>query len=270
MSQTTEHLKKYGVSFDDAKKFVYDNLGNPALIYEVSIQFGVTSSMLAELYGQGVNAAVVEQFFSAAGFNADLLKPKVVINWDFAQLESDLMNLMVTDANLYQMSLLYRPFDSAGVLSAQNLTARILKDVSKERFNAYMETESMDDNEDGIVTAEEAEAPGMPSFAATVENGAAHTYGFLIRALKGLDQSELNAMKAITSEGLKTGREETLKTLTAFMGAYIDAITTPAQVPLLSDEKVADVIVVGLVSAINSNGDMSQIIFDSVIYDFLS
>lgn len=270
MSQTTEHLKKYGVSFNDAKSFVYGNLGNPALIYEVAVQYGVTSSMLAELYGQGVNAAVVEQFFSAAGFNANKLKPQVVINWDFNQLESDLFDLMTTDENLDQLSLLYRPFETEGVLSAQNLTASILSGVSPRQFDAFMETASMDDNNDGVVTAQEAEAPGMPSFAATVENGAAHMYGFLIRALKGLDQTELNAMKEMTSNGMGSNRTETLAVLTQFMDTYIDAMTTPAQVPLFSDEEIEDVIVTGLISSINLGGDMSQIIFDAVIHDFLS
>ena len=65
MTNTEALLSQYGVSFSDARAFIYSNLDNPLVIYDTAAQFNVTYDMLAELYGQQVTGAVVREFFSS-------------------------------------------------------------------------------------------------------------------------------------------------------------------------------------------------------------
>lgn len=69
MSDATDLLASYGLSFSQGRDFVYANLSNPQTIYDTALAYGVTFSMLAELYGQGVSEADVIGFFNALGFN---------------------------------------------------------------------------------------------------------------------------------------------------------------------------------------------------------
>ena len=65
MTNTEALLSQYGVSFSEARNFIYNNLDNPLTIYDTAAQFNVTYDMLAELYGQEVTGAEVKNFFSS-------------------------------------------------------------------------------------------------------------------------------------------------------------------------------------------------------------
>jgi len=259
---TTQHLAQYGVSFQQARDFVYANLASPALIYQVALAHGVTSAMLAELYGQGVSAAVVEDFFDSLGLDGGRLSESVTNDWDSVNLDE--IDWSAIEESLLKLSALYRPFETDGVLSAGALTSRILKQVSQDSFNAFMETSSMDENKDGIVTADEAEVPGMLSFAATVDNGAAHTYGLLIRALTGLDATEAQALEALIQKGPGSTLQQTQDILTNYMDTLVQALLTPAEPHVISNDEVASIVVTGLVSAIREDGDTGLVLLSAV------
>lgn len=258
----TQHLSQYGVSFQQARDFVYANLNQPAIIYQVALDHGVTSAMLAEIYGQGVSAAVVENFFDGQGLDGSRLSAPNANGWDSVNLEE--IDWSAAEESLLQLSTLYRPFETDGVLSARALTSRILEKVSLNSFNAFMETSSMDQNQDGIVTAEEAEAPGMPSFAATVANGAAHNYGFLIRALTALDANEVKNLENLLKDGPGATLQQTQDILTNYMETLVQALLTPANPAVMSNEEVADIIVTGMVSAIGEEGATSLVLLSAV------
>jgi hypothetical protein len=136
--------------------------------------------------------------------------------------------------------------------------------VSLNSFNALMETSSMDHNQDGIVTADEAEAPDMPSFEATVANGAAHNYGFLIRALTALDSKEVQALEALLKKGPGSTLQQTQDILANYMDSLVQALLTAANPAVISNEEVADIIVTGMVSAMAAEGDTSQVLLSAV------
>ncbi|WP_293266269.1 hypothetical protein [Neptunomonas sp.] len=69
---TAEHLAQYGVTLEQAKDFILSNIAAPNVIYETSLQFGVTAAMLAEIYG-GVTKEEVVGFFDAQGLNGSAL-----------------------------------------------------------------------------------------------------------------------------------------------------------------------------------------------------
>lgn len=78
MSNVYEQLALYGISFDDAKSFVYDNIGFPKVIYDAAATYDITFGMLAELYGQGVTETQVKAFFSSHGL--DISTPQPLVN----------------------------------------------------------------------------------------------------------------------------------------------------------------------------------------------
>lgn len=72
MSRAQEHLAQYNVTVAQARQFILDNLDDVPNIYQVCKTFGVTSDMLAEIYG-GVTASQVRDFFASYGLQGSEL-----------------------------------------------------------------------------------------------------------------------------------------------------------------------------------------------------
>lgn len=70
MSGVRALLADLGVTFEEARGFIYDNIANPQLIYNTASYYGVSYEMLAELYGQNVVVSQVKEFFYTQGFDA--------------------------------------------------------------------------------------------------------------------------------------------------------------------------------------------------------
>lgn len=69
MSGVNDILDSYGISFSEARDFIYANLSTPEHIYNAALQYNISFSMIAELYGQNVSVAQVKDFFSVQGFD---------------------------------------------------------------------------------------------------------------------------------------------------------------------------------------------------------
>lgn len=258
----TQHLAQHGVSFQEARDFVYANLNNPAHIFDVALTFGVTSSMLAELYGQGVNATVVEQFFDSQGLDGARLSATASNSWDHV----DLAKLDWTDIenSFMKLSVLFRPLETSGPLSAKDLTAGILKQVTQQSFDNHMNPLFWDHDDDGIVTAEEAEAPGMPSFLATVDNVAAHELGFLVRGFTALDADEKRTLEGLISQGPGATLQQTQAVVQNYMDTLVQALLTPTSEPYYNNSEVANIIVTGMVSTIRDDGFSGAVLLSAV------
>jgi len=69
-------LAKFNVTLEQAHDWVMANVENPDTIFSVAVDFGITSSMLAEIVAPSIpsaTAAMVEQFFISNGKNPTLL-----------------------------------------------------------------------------------------------------------------------------------------------------------------------------------------------------
>ncbi|WP_417504232.1 hypothetical protein [Marinomonas gallaica] len=75
MSETTQQLAQYGISLEEARAFIYGNLDSPQTIYQVTAEYNITFSMIAEIYGQGVNQEQVKAFFHDQGMVANQPAP---------------------------------------------------------------------------------------------------------------------------------------------------------------------------------------------------
>lgn len=63
-----QHLAQYNVTMNQARDFIEANLDTPSVIFETAKEFGVTSWMLAEIYG-GVSTMQTLKFFTDQGFD---------------------------------------------------------------------------------------------------------------------------------------------------------------------------------------------------------
>lgn len=97
------HLKQYGVSVAQAKKFILDNINKPSNIYSVAKQFGVTNDMLAEIVG-GVSALDVKNWFSSKGFDASLLEGTVVSGGQLIQTSMSNLTAKLQSMNMLTFS----------------------------------------------------------------------------------------------------------------------------------------------------------------------
>lgn len=76
MATAQEYLSSLGVSVNDAKDFIIDNLNNPGLIYNTCLQVGVTNEMIVEILSSSypdLTAQMVSDFFTMSGFNGSAL-----------------------------------------------------------------------------------------------------------------------------------------------------------------------------------------------------
>lgn len=71
MSAAT-HLAQFGITVEAARQYILDNIAQPEVIYNTSVTFNVTASMLAEIYG-GVTETDVVNFFNASGLDGNAL-----------------------------------------------------------------------------------------------------------------------------------------------------------------------------------------------------
>ena len=119
MTTSTFLADHFGVTLAKAHDFVFAHAADPAFLFGMAKQFGVTSDMLSEIVGSGFSAGQVEQFFSAQGLNgAELHAPAApaVLSDGFGAL-SDLFSLDTWAGSLSLASL------RAGVIAATGQAA---------------------------------------------------------------------------------------------------------------------------------------------------
>lgn len=61
------HLASLGVTVQQAKDFIFANVNNPELIFDVALQFNVTTLMLSQITGFSTN--VISEFFASFGLD---------------------------------------------------------------------------------------------------------------------------------------------------------------------------------------------------------
>lgn len=88
MSNAAEHLPTIGpsgVTLKEAHDFIFSHLDQPQVIFDISKQYGVTVSMLAEISGHPTDE-VIAYFSNAALDTKELDKVSSLINYDLGSL----------------------------------------------------------------------------------------------------------------------------------------------------------------------------------------
>ncbi len=71
LQSTLNLLSQLGVSFEEARNFIHDNVSQPDYIYQTAGRFNITFDMIADLYGDGVTGDDVKGFFKLNGMSVE-------------------------------------------------------------------------------------------------------------------------------------------------------------------------------------------------------
>lgn len=235
------HLAQYGVTLDQARAFIYDNIGSPGIIFSTCQAYGVTNDMLAEIVGGGVTVADVQGFWASQGFNASLLNGEDG-GGSSGGGGGDLSSI---DLSLLAQ-LVFSNADSTGVLSTAAIRERVIAQTGADDYNRAFDPSTYDGAGDGTFTAAELGLPQFANLPATAETLENLLYGSIVKTLKNLgldDQADFLALSnfiAANQTGIESGDPSLINQFVQYAVAiYGDATAQP----LLSDQQIADVAV---------------------------
>ena len=255
---TAQWLSNKGISMQQASDWVQARLQSPAEIYSVCLEFGINSRMLAEIvqpFVPGVAASDVEAFFSSAGFNALDLRNAGALEPIPMPSPAPLPAPSPMPAPLPGPApegggfggLLPPEFgalfsfvslnDNTGVLSNASLREAGLG-LSSAYWSAF-DPGSFGGNADGIWSTDELGFSSLGNLPATAETLESLFYGTVIRLARSIDEQEANQLDAFVEANeaaLEAGNSATIGSLIQQLS---QAFSTPAAVPLVSDQELA-------------------------------
>ncbi len=242
-----QHLAQFGVTVDQAREFILNNLDNLSYLLSVCQQFGVTNSMLAEIYG-GVTSADVINYFSANGLDSSLLDS----TGDVVLVPDDLTGLL----NLIS------PNENTDGLSNATLRELVVAKVGLDTYKTAFDPSSYQGADDGIFTADELGIPDLDDMPATWLTMESLFYGTLINTLRAMDVQEatlLNQFTTLNADALATQDPAVLSQYSDMLFGFFQ---DPADFPLYSDDQiqvVATSAAEAFITVVGSNSDYSII-----------
>lgn len=261
-------LSQYGISVHQARSWIMSNLSTPQTIFETARQFGITSNMLAEILEPevpGVNASMVESFFTSHGLNGSLLSGSSggIPGGSHGGNE-------ILPAELNALASLVSFNTNSGMLSTESLRSAVIASVGSSQYNQAFNPQNYYGADDGWMTGSELGFSGFPGFAATQQNLESLYYGTLIKAFKSIDMNEIMEIQNFVTanqSGLMNGNESTL---TAYMQLMVSVFQDPASTPLLNDVQLNNAIAMGtgMFVQLVGSGD-NPALFDGLLTAFM-
>ena len=79
MATAEQALAHYGLTVEDARKFIFSHLDQPSLIFDTAEEFYITTQMLSEISGH--STTVISDYFSSLGLDSESLDEiKILVN----------------------------------------------------------------------------------------------------------------------------------------------------------------------------------------------
>lgn len=265
-----ELLATHNLTVQQASDWIQANVGNPTLVYNTAMQFGVNSSMLAEIVSSwvpGATAGAVEGFFSNNGLNGAALAtvpPGGNAGGDTGTAE-------VLPADMAALASLVTLNTNGGALATSALRAAVLSELDVDAYYYELfDPAGYEGSGDGTFTAEELGIPGLGNLAATTENMESLYYGTLIKAFKAIDMNEILQIQnfAVANQaGLQSGSQAVMD---QYMALMVSVFEDQAAMPLFTDQQLADTIVTSTaVAATLVGGGDAMALFDGLFTGFL-
>ncbi|QOJ24644.1 MAG: hypothetical protein HRU78_14135 [Gammaproteobacteria bacterium] len=179
------YLNSFGITIQQAQKFIDLNIEHPEIIYNTARDYGVTTAMLSEIEGI----------------------PKDVINTYFESVDKEGMFIdgmsIIVNSDLGALELLVNFNNRTGSLSNTSLREETLGKLKiKTDYDPFFsETMKRDLHNDGIYDAEELGIGHLGNVPAKGENLESIFYGSLINMLSALDKSEWNQITGLRDSG---------------------------------------------------------------------
>jgi hypothetical protein len=245
-------LNSKGVTLQQASDWVQARLDQPGAIYSICLEFGINSTMLAEIvqpFVPGVRATEVEAFFVNLGFEAQLLRdatpvpppPPVLVpapapapppndggfSGFFPQEFGGLLSFVSLNSN-------------SGALSNSSLRVASLAQLTQDSlYWSLFSPASFGGEGDGVWTSSELGFSGLGNLPATAETLESLFYGSIIRVARSIDEGEVNQLEGFLDANEAALEAGNMAVVNSFVQQLTQAFSTPAAVPLVGDEELA-------------------------------
>lgn len=250
-------LAQHGWTTAQAAQWIQAHLNDPAQIQNAMASLGLDYTMLSEVAAQlqpGITPAQIQQFFQAS-----IPQPQPgpqVPGAGEAVFPTELQNLVSLNQN-------------TGVLSNANVRSIALQQgVSAERYDQLFSPSSIDLNGDGILSTNELGLSALGNLPATSDTVASLLYGTVINVYHALDMQELmsigNFVSAHANEIAYNPNSPYVAQLESMM---VDALSTPAAQPILSDAQIANalgMVVAGMAQSYGNGGALFDDAFSGI------
>ena len=173
---TAEYLAQFGVTMDQAYDFIVAHRDEPALIFEVARQSGITTEMLGDIVG--ASATDVRGYFTANGLDASQLDPALELAHLFPDDMGEFAHLVALD-----------PYQS-GELSVAALRESVIAATNPADYFATFDPANFYGAEDGFFTPEELGVSHLGTLPATTATLESLFFGTIIATLKSVDYGE--------------------------------------------------------------------------------
>lgn len=224
----------FGVSMDAARNFIIARISEPQEIYQVAVQYGVTSTMLGEI--TGYPAGDVEAFFTAHGFNGAALAAP-------APAPAPTTKFLGLAASVFPEAALALDYET-GILSVSSLRSEIAATLgsSASLFDSIFQPSRYLGYEDGTFTPDELGSAALGSLPATSEALQSAFFGTMIQAMRNIDFAEAEAINQYGEDNAAAVMNGDPQVLATAVAMLMSAISSPTPAPVAADEEIAWVI----------------------------
>lgn len=260
------HLASYGVTIEQAHEFVLSNLNNPATIFNVAKQFGVTNAMLGEIAG-GYSAADVQAFFSARGIDSSVLDGNMPGDDD----SGDGGGAELLPEDLAALAALVALNTDTGTLSNAALRAQVIAETGEAAYLEAFDPLGYEGAADGTLSAADLGVSHLGELPATVATLESLFYGTIIKSLRAIDMQEalqMNSFLTANATALEQGDEGVLDD---FIDGMVGVFSTPAAPSLFDDAMIATTAVAAGTVFVQLVGmDDNPALFDGLFAGFIA
>ncbi|HSH92275.1 MAG TPA: hypothetical protein VK996_19975 [Ramlibacter sp.] len=231
---TAEYLAQFGVTMDQAYDFIVAHRDEPAFIFEVAHQSGITNEMLGDIVGY--SAADVRGYFNANGLDASQLDPALELAHLFPDDMGELAGLVALD-----------PYQS-GELSVAALRGRVIAATNSADYFETFDPANFYGAEDGFFTPDELGVSHLGTLPATTETLESLFYGTIIATLKSVDYGEaiqvaafIGSNEAALEAGDEAATDEFIDLLVSvFSDPAASDFWNPASYPAIPSAEIAE------------------------------
>lgn len=188
MATGQEVLKFYGIEQQDAMSFITANIDNPEVIFNVALQYGITTQHLSDI--TGYDSLDISIYFQELGMDPHQLNDvRILAN----TLSGDFVTFARGPADDFELSKLIDFNNQTGVLSNASLREQIKADLDNSpMYDAFFQPVFGYQNADGLYTPDETGVSRLGNFEATSENLESIFFGTLINILNSAETEEMD------------------------------------------------------------------------------
>ena len=261
-----------GVSMQQASDWVQERLERPGEIFSICLEFGINSTMLAEIvqpFVPGVGPSDVEAFFTQLGFDALQLRNAGALGPVPMPTPVDPGGPVVSGllppeygALLSLVSL----NDNGGALSNASLReASLAQTPQGGDYWSLFSPAQVGGHGDGTWSTSELGFTGLGPLPATAETLESLFYGTVIRLVRSIDQQEVSQLDAFVQANAAALDGGNAAAVSSLIQQLSQVFSTPASVPVVPDQELAAFLPFATASAVQLVGSGNPDLFGSFL-----